>query len=85
MRRPVRNAIRVAVVVTAVLAAAIPVTQAAFAANGASATFTKTGDWGSGYEGKYTIVNGSTGRTHLAGRVRSTRRRDDLVVLGRAA
>ena len=38
--------------------AAIPVTRA-FAANGASATFTKASDWGSGYEGKYTIVNGS--------------------------
>jgi chitinase len=45
--------------VLAVGLAVVPVTQA-FAANGASATFTKSSDWGSGYEGKYTIVNGST-------------------------
>jgi chitinase len=57
-RKHRRIALRVAVV-AAVLAAAVPVTQAAFAANGASATFTKSSDWGSGYEGKYTIVNGS--------------------------
>ena len=42
-----------------VAVAVVPVTRA-FAANGASATFTKTSDWGTGYEGKYTIVNGST-------------------------
>jgi chitinase len=57
-RKHRRTVLRIAVVV-AVLAAAVPVTQAAFAANGASATFTKSSDWGSGYEGKYTIVNGS--------------------------
>ena len=39
--------------------AVIPV-SAAFAANGASAVFTKSSDWGSGYEGKYTIANGSS-------------------------
>jgi chitinase len=32
----------------------------AYAANGASATFTRSSDWGSGYEGKYTITNGSS-------------------------
>lgn len=58
MRRSVRNALRVAVVLT-VGVALIPISQA-FAANGASATFTKSSDWGSGYEGKYTIANGST-------------------------
>src|SRR5258706_15825183 len=58
MRRSVRNALRVAAVLTVGLAV-IPVTQA-FAANGASATFTKTSDWGTGYEGKYTIMNGSS-------------------------
>jgi chitinase len=58
MRRPVRNALRVAAVLT-VGVALLPISQA-FAANGASATFTKSSDWGSGYEGKYTITNGST-------------------------
>src|SRR5882672_6820460 len=58
MRRSVRNALRVAAVLTVGIAI-IPVTQA-FAANGASAAFTKSSDWGSGYEGKYTITNGST-------------------------
>jgi chitinase len=57
MRRSVRTALLVTTVV-AVAAAIIPVTQA-LAANGASATFTKQSDWGSGYEGKYTITNGS--------------------------
>jgi chitinase len=58
MRRSVRNALRVAAVLTVGLAI-IPVSQA-FAANGASATFTRSSDWGSGYEGKYTIFNGSS-------------------------
>jgi chitinase len=39
--------------------AVVPVTQA-LAANGASAAFTKLSDWGTGYEGKYTIANGSS-------------------------
>jgi len=30
------------------------------AAGGLSATFSKDSDWGSGYQGKYTIKNGST-------------------------
>jgi len=59
MRRPVRRALGAAAIVLALGIAAVPISQA-FAANGASATFTKTGDWGSGYEGKYTITNGST-------------------------
>jgi hypothetical protein len=32
----------------------------AIAANGVSATFAKTQDWGSGFEGKYTVANGGT-------------------------
>jgi chitinase len=36
------------------------VAPAATAANGVSATFSKSSDWGTGYEGKYTIVNGGT-------------------------
>jgi chitinase len=57
MRRPIRHALRIAAV--AVLAVTVLPAAVAFAANGASATFTKQSDWGSGYEGKYTIVNGS--------------------------
>src|SRR5690349_11663852 len=59
MRRKMRRALGGAVLL-AVAIAVLPVSQA-FAANGASAVFTKTGDWGSGYEGKYTITNGSSG------------------------
>jgi chitinase len=58
MRRPVRYALG-ATTVLALGLALLPVTQA-FAANGASAAFTKSSDWGSGYEGKYTITNGSS-------------------------
>src|SRR5439155_13556026 len=35
--------------------------QAAQGATGVTATFTKTQDWGTGYEGKYTITNGTSG------------------------
>jgi len=58
MRRSVRTALQVAAVLV-VATAILPVTRA-FAANGASATFTKSSDWGTGYEAKYTIVNGSS-------------------------
>jgi chitinase len=34
-------------------------TQSASGAGGVSATFSKSSDWGTGYEGKYTIANGS--------------------------
>ncbi len=57
MRRSVRHVL-IGAAVLAVGLAVVPVTRA-YAANGASATFTKS-DWGNGYEGKYTIVNGST-------------------------
>src|SRR5262245_47021835 len=58
MRRPVRLAIGAATLLAAGLII-VPATLAN-AANGASATFTKSSDWGTGYEGKYTIANGST-------------------------
>jgi chitinase len=57
MRRPVRLALGAATLL-AVGLIVLPVTMAQ-AANGASATFTKSSDWGTGYEGKYTITNGS--------------------------
>src|SRR4029450_4128994 len=58
MRRPVRYALGAATLLALGLAV-VPVSQA-FAANGAAAAFTKSSDWGSGYEGKYTITNGSS-------------------------
>jgi len=58
MRRPVRLALSAATILALGLTF-IP-TQAALAANGAAAAFTKSSDWGTGYEGKYTITNGST-------------------------
>ena len=54
MRRPVRFALAAATVLT--LGIAVIPANVAFAANGASAAFTKSSDWGSGYEGKYTIT-----------------------------
>ena len=65
MRRPARFALAAATVLT--LGIAVIPAQVALAANGASAVFTKTGDWGNGYEAKYTIHNGST--SSLAWRV----------------
>jgi chitinase len=38
---------------------AVVPTQTAQGAGGVSATFSKSSDWGTGYEGKYTIANGS--------------------------
>jgi chitinase len=54
-----RHALRAAAAALLVGVALVPSAQA-FAANGASATFTKSSDWGTGYEAKYTIVNGSS-------------------------
>ena len=59
MRRSVRHALSAAAILLAAGVAAIPL-RPALAANGASATFTKLSDWGTGYEGKFTIVNNSS-------------------------
>jgi chitinase len=59
MRRPVRFALA-ATTVLALGIATVITANVATAANGASAVFTKSSDWGTGYEGKYTIHNGST-------------------------
>ena len=53
--------------------AAVVVAAPAMAA-GPTATFVKTSDWGSGWEGKYTITNGGT-TTMNGGRSPSTCRR----------
>jgi len=44
----------------ALVAAVISVVAPAHAATGVSATFSKDSDWGSGYQAKYTVTNGST-------------------------
>jgi chitinase len=59
MRRPVRRALIAAAIL--VTGFAISPATRAYAANGASAVFSKSSDWGTGYEGKYTITNGSSG------------------------
>jgi chitinase len=58
-RPPVRIMAR-ALVVAALAAAAITATTTAAQAACPTATFVKTSDWGSGWEGKYTITNGGT-------------------------
>ncbi|MFI9010073.1 glycosyl hydrolase family 18 protein [Actinosynnema sp. NPDC053489] len=47
-------------VAVATLVVGLVVAPAASGAGGVSATFSKGSDWGTGYEGKYTIKNGST-------------------------
>jgi hypothetical protein len=55
----VRKPIRLAAAALIAAAATLASTQPAQAAP-ATATFAKTADWGNGYEGKYTITNGTT-------------------------
>src|SRR5882724_7236303 len=43
--------------------AVVLVASSAYAAGSVTATFTKTSDWGTGYEAKYTITNGTTTAT----------------------
>jgi len=47
-------------VATAAMVLGLTVVPAASGAGGVSATFTRGSDWGTGYEGKYTIANGSS-------------------------
>jgi hypothetical protein len=60
LRLPLKNGWHLLglLVVTGAVVAGIAVAPAS-AAGGLSATFSKGQDWGTGYEGKYTIVNGS--------------------------
>src|SRR3954452_17316089 len=51
-----------AIVAVAAFATALPATSA-YAAGSVTATFTKTSDWGTGYEAKYTITNGTSTAT----------------------
>ncbi|MDO3702877.1 glycosyl hydrolase family 18 protein [Micromonospora sp. C28SCA-DRY-2] len=61
MRRPARNLLLAAVAALATAAASTLVLAAPARAAGPTATFVKTADWGTGWEGKYTITNGGTG------------------------
>src|SRR5688572_19135004 len=56
----VRRSIRLFAVTVLVTAAAVLVPATAANAAGPTATFAKVSDWGSGWEGKYTITNGGT-------------------------
>ncbi|MBY8852176.1 cellulose-binding domain-containing protein [Saccharothrix sp. MB29] len=56
----IRWHVTAAAVAVATLAVGLVVAPAASGAGGVSATFTKGSDWGTGYEGKYTIRNGSS-------------------------
>ena len=60
VRRSVVGALSLAVV-AAIATAAFP--GSAAAAGSVTATFTKTSDWGTGYEAKYTITNGTSAAT----------------------
>jgi hypothetical protein len=55
-----RRAVAALAVAACSVTAAVVATSSAGAAGTPTATFTKTSDWGSGYEGRYTIVNGGS-------------------------
>jgi len=55
------NRLRQVLVVTAIVSVTLVLAPATPAlAAGLTATFTKSSDWGTGYEGKYTVTNGTT-------------------------
>nr|WP_205801631.1 cellulose binding domain-containing protein [Micromonospora thermarum] len=60
MRRPARNLLLAAVAALVTVAGTTLVLAAPARAAGPTATFVKTSDWGTGWEGKYTITNGGT-------------------------
>ena len=51
---------RILITTAVLVVAAVTVPAEMALAAGLTATFTKSSDWGSGYEGKYTITNGTT-------------------------
>jgi hypothetical protein len=57
MNRPARRALALAAAVLTALALLLAVPPAVSAASGVTATFTKTQDWGTGYQATYTITN----------------------------
>ena len=78
------------IVVAGLIAALALVPLAVSGTAGAAATptasFTKVQDWGSGWEGQYTITNSGASHDHLlAAGVRPARRHQPQLALGRAA
>jgi hypothetical protein len=60
MKRITRRLIALAAAVAAPAALLLATTPPASAASGVTATFTKAQDWGTGYQGTYTITNGTS-------------------------
>ncbi|PZG17058.1 chitinase, partial [Micromonospora craterilacus] len=60
MRRPARHLLLAALAALATAAATTLVLATPALAAGPTATFVKTADWGTGWEGKYTITNGGS-------------------------
>ena len=58
MRRPARNLLLAAVAALATVTATTLTLAAPAQAAGPTATFVKTADWGTGWEGRYTVTNG---------------------------
>ncbi|MCM0678824.1 cellulose-binding domain-containing protein [Micromonospora phytophila] len=58
MRRPARKLLLAAVAALATAAATTLTLAAPAHAAGPTATFVRTADWGTGWEGKYTVTNG---------------------------
>ncbi|MEV4464687.1 cellulose binding domain-containing protein [Micromonospora echinofusca] len=58
MRRPARNLLLAAVAALATVTATTLTLAAPARAAGPTATFVKTADWGTGWEGRYTVTNG---------------------------
>ena len=57
MRRSVKHLFAMAAVLAVPLGLLVAASPGATAGTGITATFTKTQDWGSGYEASYTITN----------------------------
>jgi len=60
MRRSAKYFLTLAAALAAPLGLLAAVTPEASAATGVTATFTKTQDWGSGYQATYTITNNTS-------------------------
>ncbi|WP_432051080.1 chitinase [Verrucosispora sp. NA02020] len=60
MRRPTRHLLLTAVAALATIAATTLVAATPAQAAGPTASFVKTADWGTGWEGRYTVTNGGS-------------------------
>jgi chitinase len=61
--RSARRSLAAAAALAAITAMSAAMPTAAYAAGSVTTTFTKTSDWGTGYEAKYTITNGTSTAT----------------------